>query len=1041
MARALPDAVVTTAGTPITVNVLANDAGTDLVITSFSNPANGSLVFNADKSFTYTPLPGFLGEDGFTYTIRDGQGSPAAAEVTISVIANDGMTIAVDDAVEMTAGSQAFIPVLANDLAAGSAPLQLIAVSMPSHGAVNVLPDQTIRYVPQSGYTGIDSFTYSVVDGQGGQASATVTIKVLAANNPPKAVADSFTVNAGATTLLAVLANDSDPDGGALQIIGFTMPSHGTLAFNADKTFSYTPDSGYLGHDQFTYTIRDNHGASATAEVSLEIVEVMEPPVAVADSVTTQAGAPVTIQVLANDILPAGQQIKIVALTLPYSGKLVFNPDNTFTYTPNAGFIGIDDFSYTIGNDKGAASKATVTVEVTPEIVVPMPPAPPPPDDGNGTFIGTLTVPGVCEWVLALNGSAGAEIVNVLPESPIVVGEVVFGQTIAEQPAMDNDQRYRSRAFDRARARATGIAVPAGGIGALFQTRPPLTTSIVVARRPSFTEPGGMAINYTSSGKVEVYLALPGSTYVVLETPDGVIEAGRTYLVAATYGAAGAKLYVGNPESAAPATPIVTAPSTATISGNFPLDIAANFNNSAALNGAVGYVWGYATQPADSHFSTLIAAMRPRVRAVQEVTIVAAEGATTLLDPAPNALSGGSMTFAVTQQPGNAALAVVDGKLQVTGAVAGSDSSTARYTGTENGMTTEAATVRVIGAVSEQVAAPGTLRGATGIVVCYDADYGFGSDTQNWYGLRTAQQYLTKYAYAPPGQMTTQVGANGSGWLYDHSTAGINAGGDKLGKLAEAKYNQRGTKIVWVNIEQWHSMNVPDPLTDGTRYSSTTDGFFANTDYITQRTGLRAEVVRFRTGIIARAKQYVADKGLGFIEFADYNYPRKFNLNERAILSTDSRIVWEAANASGFIDLIDATGPQCQLLVREVDRERMVSGTGTGLTQAQCIEWFVNGVRTRLQAYAAAGKTIRVMPCVWPVIFVQGSSTHSALRPGMMTTMMNELYGLGVRRFITFQWTGIASVFNNTTERALAHAAHEELAEWILARSSQMQVI
>lgn len=365
MAKALPDAVVTTVDTPITISVLANDVGDNLVVTSFSNPANGSLVFNADKSFTYTPLPGFLGDDDFSYTIRDAQGSPATAEVSISVIADDGRTIAVDDAVEVTTGGEAFIPVLANDLAAGNGTLQIIAVSMPSHGTVKVLPDQTIRYVPQSGFVGIDSFTYSVVDMQGEQASASVTIKVLAANSPPLAVDDLLTVGAGQTTVLAVLANDSDPDGGPLSIVGFTMPGHGTLAFNPDKTFSYTPDAGYLGIDQFTYTIRDNGGASATASVTFTVIEISESPAAADDQITTEAGQPVTIDVLANDSLPAGQQTTIIALTLPYKGQLAVNPDKTLTYTPNAGFVGIDDFTYTIGNRKGAASTATVTVEVT----------------------------------------------------------------------------------------------------------------------------------------------------------------------------------------------------------------------------------------------------------------------------------------------------------------------------------------------------------------------------------------------------------------------------------------------------------------------------------------------------------------------------------------------------------------------------------------------------------------------------------------------------------------------------------------------------
>ena len=84
MLSATPDSAVTTAGTPVTIAVLANDTGTGLVITSFSNPANGSLVYNSgDKSFTYTPDDGFSGVDTFSYTVLDQKGATATAEVTV----------------------------------------------------------------------------------------------------------------------------------------------------------------------------------------------------------------------------------------------------------------------------------------------------------------------------------------------------------------------------------------------------------------------------------------------------------------------------------------------------------------------------------------------------------------------------------------------------------------------------------------------------------------------------------------------------------------------------------------------------------------------------------------------------------------------------------------------------------------------------------------------------------------------------------------------------------------------------------------------
>ncbi|MEZ5849015.1 MAG: Ig-like domain-containing protein, partial [Geminicoccaceae bacterium] len=166
MLSVLPDAIVTTLGTSVTIHVLANDSGGDLTVTSFSNPAHGNVIFNSDQSFTYTPTAGFVGTDSFAYTVRDAQGTPSGAEVTITVAPNDGATRATDDYIEMIAGGNAIIPVLSNDLTATGS-LRLIAISVPGHGAANVLASQSIRYVPQSGFVGIDSFTYTVIDQAG----------------------------------------------------------------------------------------------------------------------------------------------------------------------------------------------------------------------------------------------------------------------------------------------------------------------------------------------------------------------------------------------------------------------------------------------------------------------------------------------------------------------------------------------------------------------------------------------------------------------------------------------------------------------------------------------------------------------------------------------------------------------------------------------------------------------------------------------------------------------------------------------------------
>ena len=85
------DVAVTCTGASVTIDVLAKNKAENLVITNFSNPANGSLVYNSgDKSFTYTPDDGFSGVDTFSYTVLDQKGATATAEVTIEVVGDGG---------------------------------------------------------------------------------------------------------------------------------------------------------------------------------------------------------------------------------------------------------------------------------------------------------------------------------------------------------------------------------------------------------------------------------------------------------------------------------------------------------------------------------------------------------------------------------------------------------------------------------------------------------------------------------------------------------------------------------------------------------------------------------------------------------------------------------------------------------------------------------------------------------------------------------------------------------------------------------------
>ncbi len=182
--------------------------------------------------------------------------------------------VAVDDAVATQRDQPVTINVLGNDSDADGDPLTVSAIGAPLHGTATT-DGQTITYTPNPNFVGVDSFTYTVLDGRGGAATATVTVTVSGppgSNRAPTAGNDSATTAPGAPVIIDVLANDADPDGDALTITIATPPSNGTAVVESGKIV-YTPSPGFVGTDSFTYIASDGKGGAATATVTVTVTD------------------------------------------------------------------------------------------------------------------------------------------------------------------------------------------------------------------------------------------------------------------------------------------------------------------------------------------------------------------------------------------------------------------------------------------------------------------------------------------------------------------------------------------------------------------------------------------------------------------------------------------------------------------------------------------------------------------------------------------------------------------------------------------------
>ncbi|MDG4548726.1 MAG: Ig-like domain-containing protein, partial [Rickettsiales bacterium] len=257
---ALDDFAITDEDVPVTIDVLANDFDVDgdtIQIDFVTNGNNGTTqVVNGEV--IYTPNPNFFGTDTFTtYVITDGQGGFAQANVEVTVLPVNDNPVAVDDSAFTSENTAVSVDVVDNDTDIEGDTLSLQSVTNGANGTVAIVNGEAV-YTPNQGFSGTDTFTYVVSDGNGGTDTGTVTVEVVSSEEAPIARPDSATTVQGQSITINVLANDNDVDGTIVDVIPVNQPSHGTITVNPNGSIVYNPNGGFSGTDTFTYRVIDN---------------------------------------------------------------------------------------------------------------------------------------------------------------------------------------------------------------------------------------------------------------------------------------------------------------------------------------------------------------------------------------------------------------------------------------------------------------------------------------------------------------------------------------------------------------------------------------------------------------------------------------------------------------------------------------------------------------------------------------------------------------------------------------------------------------
>jgi large repetitive protein len=311
-------------------------------------------------------------DDGVIYL--DGRNSAPVAGA-------DSLAAVEDIAVTIPASA-----LLANDSDANGDLLVIASVGSAANGTVSLSATGVIVYQGNANFSGTDSFTYTISDGHGGTATATVLVNVAAMNDGPVAVNDALAASedvAQTFSAAALIGNDSDADGDALVIASVDQGTHGNVTLNADGTVTYRANANYSGADSFSYTVSDAHGGTSTATVNVTVAAVADAPILSATNVEGSAGDAIGLNLSAALADTDGSEsLALVVSGLPQGASLSAGVDNGngswtltssqlagLTITPPAGVFGVLQLTLTATAMEAGGDSKSVSTQFNVEVL------------------------------------------------------------------------------------------------------------------------------------------------------------------------------------------------------------------------------------------------------------------------------------------------------------------------------------------------------------------------------------------------------------------------------------------------------------------------------------------------------------------------------------------------------------------------------------------------------------------------------------------------------------------------------------------------
>ncbi len=327
----------------------------ELVIEVLSEPTNGVLEFNSDSQLlTYTPDADYFGDDSASLKLVDTHGNQFEGDMLLNVNAVNDVPQVTDQLVVIEEDTY-----YEGDLAIvdpDDNTFTITIIEEAESGLLEVTASGMFNYQPRAGFNGKDIFTVSVTDSQRANAQVSLEFRVTAVNDVPTLTETNFSITEDQRAEIELPVYDEDGDRVVVNVISFDDK---LSEVSIDKNIlTITPGEDQFGDASIVLKLSDNVGAEQDMTINIVIEGVDDAPDAegLNLSLSENGNQSGQLPIIDRD----GESLTYEITEDVKNGTLQLNLDGSFTYTPNSGFIGQDDFTFLVSDTAGN----TVTGEV-----------------------------------------------------------------------------------------------------------------------------------------------------------------------------------------------------------------------------------------------------------------------------------------------------------------------------------------------------------------------------------------------------------------------------------------------------------------------------------------------------------------------------------------------------------------------------------------------------------------------------------------------------------------------------------------------------